>query len=66
MVYRIWQGPDGERREIDGVLPLSEFGLEIHVAVAFLVLIVGRSWAQQSVHADMSDITRTDCVGVAS
>ena len=42
VVYEIWQGPDGQRGEIYGVLPLSEFGFEIHVAVSFLVSMVGR------------------------
>ena len=40
VVYEIWKGPDSERGEINGVLPLSEFGFEIHVAVAFLVSMV--------------------------
>ncbi len=43
VVYEIWRGPNGEVGEIDGVLPLSEFGLEIHTAVAFLVSMVGLS-----------------------
>lgn len=43
VVYEIWRGPNGEVGEIEGVLPLSEFGLEIHTAVAFLVSMVGLS-----------------------
>jgi hypothetical protein len=43
VVYEIWRGPHGETGSIDGVLPLSEFGIEIHTAVAFLVSMVGLS-----------------------
>ncbi|MEZ6121779.1 MAG: transposase [Planctomycetaceae bacterium] len=43
VVYEIWRGPNGEVGEIDGVLPLSEFGFEIHVTVAFMVSMVGLS-----------------------
>ncbi len=43
VVYEIWRGPNGELGDIEGVLPLSEFGLEIHTAVAFLVSMVGLS-----------------------
>ena len=43
VVYEIWRGPGGEVGTIEGVLPLSEFGLEIHTAVAFLVSMVGLS-----------------------
>jgi transposase len=43
VVYEIWRGPNGEVGDIEGVLPLSEFGLEIHTAVAFLVSMVGLS-----------------------
>jgi hypothetical protein len=43
VVYEIWRGPNGELSDIEGVLPLSEFGLEIHTAVAFLVSMVGLS-----------------------
>jgi len=43
VVYEIWRGPNGEVGHIEGVLPLSEFGMEIHTAVAFLVSMVGLS-----------------------
>jgi len=43
VVYEIWRGPNGEVGAINGVMPLSEFGLEIHTAVAFLVSMVGLS-----------------------
>ena len=43
VVYEIWRGPNGEAGHIDGVLTLSEFGMEIHTAVAFLVSMVGLS-----------------------
>ena len=43
VVYEIWRGPNGEEGQINGALPLSEFGFEIHVAVAFIVSMVGLS-----------------------
>jgi hypothetical protein len=43
VVYEIWRGPGGETGTIDSVSPRSEFGMEIHVAVAFLVSMVGLS-----------------------
>lgn len=43
VVYEIWRGPGGETADIDGVPRRSEFGIEIHVAVAFLVSMVGLS-----------------------
>lgn len=43
VVYEIWRGPNGEAGHIEGVLALSEFGMEIHTAVAFLVSMVGLS-----------------------
>ncbi len=43
VVYEIWRVPNGEVGDIEGVLPLSEFGLEVHTAVAFLVSMVGLS-----------------------
>jgi len=43
VVYEIWRGPNGELGDIEGVRPQSEFGLEIHTAVAFLVSMVGLS-----------------------
>jgi transposase len=43
IVYEIWRGPGGETASIDGVSARSEFGIEIHVAVAFLVSMVGLS-----------------------
>lgn len=41
VVDEIWRGPNCQERQIDGVLPLSEFGFEIHVTVAFMVSMVG-------------------------
>lgn len=41
--YDIYRGPQGQLPRIEDVLPRSEYGLEIHVSVAFLVLIVGLS-----------------------
>lgn len=43
VVYDIYRGPGGEIPQIDGVLPRSEFGLEIHIAAAFLTFIIGLS-----------------------
>jgi len=43
VVYELWRGPGGETALIDGVSSRSEFGIEIHVAVAFLVSMVGLS-----------------------
>jgi hypothetical protein len=40
IAYDLYRGPGGEMPTIPGVLPRSEYGLEIHVAVAFLVHIV--------------------------
>ena len=38
--YKIWREPCNDVGHIDGVLPLSEFGMAIHTAVAFLVSMV--------------------------
>lgn len=43
VVYDIYRGPQGELPKVEGVLPRSEYGLEIHVSVAFLVLVIGLS-----------------------
>lgn len=43
VAYDIYRGPGGERPAISGLLPRSEYGLEIHVTLAFLVFIVGLS-----------------------
>ncbi len=43
VVYDIYRGPGGEVPQIEGVLPRSEFGVEIHIAVAFLTFITGLS-----------------------
>ena len=43
VVYDIYRGPRGEIPRLIGVLPRSEFGVEIHIAVAFLTFIVGLS-----------------------
>lgn len=43
VVYDIFRGPDGKIPRIDGVLPRSEFGMEISIAVAFLTFIIGLS-----------------------
>jgi transposase len=41
--YRIFAGPGGHEPRIPGVTPRCEYGLEILVALAFLVYIVGMS-----------------------
>ena len=43
IVYEIWHGPNGEKAVIPGVFARSEFGIEIHVTVAWLVSSVGLS-----------------------
>lgn len=43
LAYEIWHGPGGEKPVIEGLLPRSEFGIEILVALAFQVSIVGLS-----------------------
>lgn len=43
VAYDIYRGPQGQLPQIEGVLPRSECGLEIHVSVAFLVLVIGLS-----------------------
>jgi len=43
LTYEIYRSPDGRSSPIAGVLPRSEFGIEIHISVAFLVFIVGLS-----------------------
>jgi len=43
VAYDIYRGPKGERPALDGLLPRSEHGLEIHVTLAFLVFVVGLS-----------------------
>jgi len=43
VVFDIYRGPGGEIPRINGVLPRSEFGVEIHIAVTFLTFIIGLS-----------------------
>ena len=43
VAYEIYRGPSGEIPTISGLLPRSEYGLEVHVTLAFLVFIVGLS-----------------------
>lgn len=43
VVYEIYHGPNNEKPNLPGVFPRSEFGMEIHVTVAFLVSIIGLS-----------------------
>ncbi|MCH7688309.1 MAG: transposase [Planctomycetes bacterium] len=43
VAYEIYRGPSGEIPTIPGLLPRSEYGLEVHVTLAFLVFIVGLS-----------------------
>jgi hypothetical protein len=44
VAYRIYRGPNNQYGKIPGVLGRSEFGLEIVVAVAFQVYVVGLSF----------------------
>ncbi|MBS1982924.1 MAG: transposase [Bdellovibrionales bacterium] len=41
--YEIYRGPNGELPTVSGLLPRSEYGLEIHVTLAYLVFLVGLS-----------------------
>jgi len=43
VAYQIYRGPNGQRANIEGVLPRSEFGIEIHISIAYLTFIVGLS-----------------------
>jgi len=43
VAYHISRGPGGELPDVPGLLPRSEFGLEILVTLAFEVVIVGLS-----------------------
>jgi hypothetical protein len=43
VAYDLYRGPQGQRPRLDGVLPRSEFGIEIHVTIAYLTFLVGLS-----------------------
>ena len=43
IAYQIYRGPNGQKANIEGVLPRSEFGIEIHISVAYLTFITGLS-----------------------
>src|SRR5204863_9720377 len=44
IAYHIYRGPNNQYGKIPGVLGRSEFGLEIVVAIAYLVYVVGLSF----------------------
>ena len=44
VAYRVYRGPNNQYGKIPGVLGRSEFGLEIVVAIAFQVYVVGLSF----------------------
>src|SRR5437588_12289675 len=44
VAYRVYRGPNNQYGRIPGVLGRSEFALEIVVAIAFLVYVVGLSF----------------------
>jgi transposase len=46
VAYRIYRGPNNQYGQIPGVLGRSEFALEIVVAIAFQVYVVGLSFSQ--------------------
>src|SRR5207302_4713666 len=46
VAYRVYRGPHNQYGQIPGVLGRSEFALEIVVAIAFQVYVVGLSFAQ--------------------
>ncbi len=52
VAYHIYRGPGGELPDVPGLLPRSEFGLEILVRLAFEVVIVGLSMDKQGHAAD--------------
>lgn len=43
VAYDLYRGPNGEMPSVPGVLPRSEYGLEVHVGVAFLTFVIGLS-----------------------
>ena len=43
VAYHLFRGPGGQRPQPAGVLPRSEFGIEVHVTVAYLTFLVGLS-----------------------
>ena len=43
VAYQIYRGPNGQKANIEGVLSRSEFGIEIHISVAYLTFIPGLS-----------------------
>jgi hypothetical protein len=45
VAYQLYRGPRGEQPPLPaGVLPRSEFGMEVHVTVAYLTFLVGLSF----------------------
>jgi hypothetical protein len=44
VAYEVYRGPDGQYGKIPGVLGRSEFGLEIVLAVAYQVYVIGLSF----------------------
>ena len=44
VAYAIWRGPNQQYGKIPGVLGRSEFGLEIILAIAYQVFVVGLSF----------------------
>ena len=43
VAYQIYRGPNGQQAHIEGVLPHCEFGIEIHISIAYLTFITGLS-----------------------
>jgi hypothetical protein len=43
VTYQIYRGLNGQRANIEGVLPRSEFGIEIHISIAYLTFMTGLS-----------------------
>ena len=49
VAYRIYMGPDGKEPRIPGVLPYSEYGIEVSVTLAFLIYQIGISFEKACV-----------------
>lgn len=49
IAYRIHMGPDGKEARIPGVLPYSEYGIEVSVTLAFLIYQIGISFEKACV-----------------
>jgi len=58
VVYEVWRGPNCEVGPTEGILPLSEFSMEIYTAVAFLVSMVGLSMDSKAVIDQLQQVNQ--------